>query len=147
MGLSVTGVAKTLLALKRTEDRTNKALLRSMRRSAEKVKTLAQAFAPVDEGNLEDAIVVAEDRSVSTGNRAVAFVGVDPSRLGEGYQRYGRRYDILTHEGSYTLGKRSQAKQDASGLKVGSKYLERAVQELEEEIQEDYKATVRRSLS
>ena len=134
MGLSISGINSTLVKLQRTEKRTHKRLLRHMRNSAKDIRDLAREYAPVDEGNLEEAIEVMESFEGFLGRyRAVTYVGVNPDKLGEGYQKYGFRYDIRTHEGSYNLGPRSQAKA-ASGKKVGPKYLTRAWQKLEPEI-------------
>jgi hypothetical protein len=143
MGLTVTGLSETVVKLRRTEQRTSKKLLRHMRSSAIKIRDLAREFAPVDEGNLEEAIVVAESKEGFMGrNRSVEMIGVDPSRLGEGYTKYGFRYDIQMHEGVYDLGDASKAKANSNGKKVGAKYLSRAWQELEPQITAKAKAIV-----
>lgn len=135
MGLEITGVKSTLVNLRRTERVTSKRLLRLMRSSARDIRDLAREYAPVDEGNLEDAIQVIEGAERFLGRtRNVEMVGVDTSKLGEGYTKYGRRYDIMMHEGSYNLGPRSQAKADSTGKTVGPKYLTRAWKDLEPEI-------------
>jgi len=132
-----------VVKLRRTEQRTSKKLLRHMRNSAIKIRDLAREFAPVDEGNLEEAIVVAESKEGFMGRaRAVETVGVDPSKLGEGYAKYGERYDVLMHEGVYNLGDASKAKANSNGKKVGAKYLSRAWQELEPQITAKAKAIV-----
>lgn len=135
MGLKVRGIGAVKRALVRTEQRTTKALLRHMRNSAILIRDLAREYAPVDQGDLENAIVATEAPEVSFGRkRQVAFVGVDSSVLGPGYNRWGFRYDIHMHEGAYKLGPLSQAKQDASGKTVGPKYLTRACEDLKPEI-------------
>lgn len=143
MGLEITGVKSTLVNLRRTEQRTTKRLLRLMRDSAEDIRDLAREYAPVDEGNLEEAIEVAEGTERFLGRtRNVELVGVNPDKLGEGYQRYKYRYDIAMHEGSYNLGPLSQAKAAANGKQVGPKYLTRAWKELEPNIKADAEAIV-----
>lgn len=136
MGVTIQGVSSTLASLRRSERRTNKRMLRLMRRGAQEVADRARQYAPVDEGNLEDAIEVAETSERFFGNaRQVSLVGVNPEKLGEGYTKYGYRYDIRMHEDTtYELGPRSRAKQEATGKKVGSKFLARAYTELEPSI-------------
>jgi hypothetical protein len=135
MGLTVKGISETVVKLRRTEKTTSKRLLLHMRNSAIKIRDLARALAPVDEGNLEDAIQVIEDGESFLGRtRKIEMIGVDSSRLGEGYTKYGHRYDVFMHEGSYNLGQKSQDKAAANGKMVGPKYLTRAWQELEPSI-------------
>lgn len=142
--MELIGVGKVKARLKRIGKRTNRAALAAVRRGAEEIADLAADYAPVDEGNLEDSIVVAEERSGNS--RIVIFIGVDPSRLGLGYKRYGFRYDIQMHEGVYNLGPLSQKKNSELGGGVGPKYLERALEELEEEIRTDVENAMRRQL-
>lgn len=135
MGLKILGVKETLVNLRRTEQRTHKRLLRLMRRGAEDIRDLSREYAPVDEGNLEEAIEVGESVENFMGrSRNVEFVGVNPDKLGEGFTKYKYRYDIAMHEGSYNLGPLSQAKAQASGKQVGPKYLTRAWKELEPDL-------------
>jgi hypothetical protein len=74
--------------------------------------------------------------------RNIEMVGVDPSKLGEGYSKGGFRYDVRMHEGVYELGDASKDKAQASGKQVGAKYLSRAWQELEPAITARAKAIV-----
>lgn len=135
MGLSIEGVRQTEVRLRRIERRTSKRLLEHMRKSALEIRDLARMYAPVDEGNLEEAIEVIESTERFLGNRRnIELIGVDPDKLGEGYSAYGFRYDIAMHEGSYQLGPRSRAKAESTGKEVGPKYLTRAWKELEPEI-------------
>jgi hypothetical protein len=135
MGMKITGVNATRLKLARTEKVTHKRLLRHLRNSAEEVAKLARAFAPVDEGNLEEAIEASESKEgFFSRKRSVVFVGVNPDKLGEGYTESGFRYDVRMHEGAYKLSPASLEKQRTGGKTVGPKYLTRAWQELEPEI-------------
>lgn len=134
MGLEILGVKSTLVKLRRTERTTTKQLLRHMRESARDIRDLARDYAPVDEGNLEEAIEVVESKEGFFGhNRNIELVGVNPAKLGEGYTKYKERYDVLMHEGVYDLGPRSQ-KKAATGKDVGPKYLTRAWRDLEPDI-------------
>lgn len=135
MGLELRGIGSTLRELRRTEERTSKALLRHLRHSADDIADLAREYAPVDEGNLEEAIEVAEGTEGFLGrNRNVELIGVNPGKLGEGFGKYKFRYDVAMHEGSYNLGPRSRAKAASNGKQVGPKYLTRAWQDLEDGI-------------
>lgn len=144
MGLRVTGLAETLLELARTEKRTNRAALNALRNGAHDIAERASDYAPVDEGFLERSIVVEEQRG---GGRRIEFlVGVDHSRLGPGYSQYGFDYALEMHEGSYDLGKRSQAKAASLGVSVGPKYLERAMHDFEEEIRDNIEAAIEKEI-
>lgn len=141
-GLRISGVQATLAKLERIGKRTNKAALRIVRAGAKDIADRASDYAPVDQGDLENSIVVEEDRRGN--DRIVFYVGVDPSKLGEGYWRYGFRYDIEMHEGVYNPGPLSQAKNArVGGSGVGPKYLERALDEIGPEIEEAVKEATR----
>lgn len=143
MGLSVKGISSTIQRLARTGDRTNKKALQILREGSRDIQELAKEYAPVDEGNLEDSIVRVEDRSGPRGQIAI-FVGVDKSRLGIGYTRYGYEYDVRMHEDySYELGPKSREKAARNGKKVGAGYLIRAVEELEDEIRLDIQKAIK----
>lgn len=138
MGLSIKRVEETIIRLRRMEEKTHKRILRRLRRAAIDIRDLARDNAPVDLGNLENAI---EDIASREGNREVRYVGVNPDKLGDGYQVNGFRYDIAMHIGivngePYELGPRSRAKQN-TGKDVGPFYLERAAKSLTPGIQAD----------
>lgn len=123
--------------------------IRRMGSEAEKIRDLAIEYAPVEHGGLEEAIIVDEDRSGING-RKVFYVLVDETapELDEDGSPTGRsvgQYAEYMHEGTdYKLGKRSQEK-NASG-KVGPKFLERAADEREDEVEQSVYNAVRELL-
>lgn len=149
MSIEVTGIDSTMKSLRRTGDRVYKAQLPYLRRMAEKIRERASEYAPVDEYNLESAIVVSEDKELGGRHRVVLYIGVDPDLLGQGYQKYGFRYDEYVHEmmdspsGSGTV--RRGPKTIAKGPQAGGKYLERAFKDFEDEIRREMAEIARRS--
>lgn len=132
MAITVTGVDELLTSLQQTGQRAERGVAGEIRQGAEDIKDLAVMQAPVDEGNLENAIKVEIDRSGIRG-RVQAYVFVDGDEdAGDG--KKVEEYANLMHEGVYQLGPRSQIKNAAVGGGVGRKFLERAVDELAPDI-------------
>ena len=132
MGLKVTGLTETSYALSNLHEKTNKAGLNELRQGGEDIAELAKKRAPVDKGNLEEAINSdTEDRTGKNG-RVVLYVGVDEDKavargvVGD--------YALQMHEGVYELGEKSKAKKNSNGEPVGPKFLESAADELEDDI-------------
>jgi hypothetical protein len=123
---SLTAVLNTITS--RIEDKA----IKKLESSAIKVQELAVEYAPVDEGNLEDSIKVSNTES--SGGDTVVDVFVDgdvPSSDGGKVSDYANKI----HEGRFKqLGPKSQQKAASSGKAVGPKFLERAGEELTEEI-------------
>lgn len=132
MGMKIFGVNETLKKLSRIHGRTHRRQLKALIQGGEKIASLASDNAPRKTGALEDAIISLPLRSGVRGRYEV-FVGVDASKLGEGFQKYGFRYDQYLHENEFVPGPVSQAKID-SGKDVGSAFLTRALDELEDGI-------------
>ena len=135
MGLKVKGVRSTVRKLVRTGGKTNQRALIEVRKGAEDIKDLAVKMAPVDAGNLENAIKVDQGSERGLNGRKIVTVYVDESVSIPG--RPGKTvgdYAVLMHEGRYKLGKKSQDKDDNQQEKVGPKYIERAAEELADEI-------------
>lgn len=135
MGIEVFGIEELKLRIKQTGDRAQRGVLDEMRKQAGEVRDLAVKFAPVDTGDLENAIKVKESSGGrdSTGRfvRKSIEVYVDVSAAGE--------YAYIMHEhltpyGAYNLGPKSRAKQASQSEMVGGKYLERAAAERYDEI-------------
>lgn len=140
MSVKATGIAETKLALSRIGDRMFDRQLVYLRQVTKDIQDLAQDFAPVDDGFLEKSIEVEEEKGDR--NRIVIFVGVNPDLLGEGYSRYGARYDEIVHEfmdtptnqmGFIKRGEKTLAKSPDAG----GKFLERAFDAFEDEIHEE----------
>lgn len=134
--LSVEGLEKTMARLKRLGEKAPKHSWDAViDKYAPRILTEAKALAPIDKGKLENAIVRFKDEFDSN-NRKVAVIGVDENELGPGFTRSDFRYDIWAHEIMTfdQLGEKSIEKAKANGKKVGPKYLERAAQSFEGEI-------------
>jgi len=111
--------------------------LSALRAMAKLVVAEAVRNAPVDTGELENAIVAIEERSrtdLGQFGQITIRVGVDVTKLDlEAHGGYD--YSIRMHEDpNYNLGPKSEAKQAGQGNTVGYKYLERALKDTQEEI-------------
>lgn len=129
-------------------ERSSKRIRRVMCRAANDVADEARARAPVDVGNLEAAIQADCHGDRGGINRRILFhVFVDedmavPERPGKVVGDYA----MIMHEGYYQLGELSAAKAAQTGKPVGRKYLEGALDELEDDIVSDVEAALRREL-
>lgn len=119
--------------IKQLGDRVKRGISNVMVKEGEKMHELAVSYAPVDKGNLEEAIQLESTRSGVHG-RTVVTLFVDESFEATDSKTVGD-YLTLIHEGlapygsgAFNLGKKSKAKRDA-GNDVGGKFLERAVDE------------------
>lgn len=133
MGLVKSNFNPELLAIKmnRLGDTAARRILGVMREEGDTIAELARENAPVDDGELEDAIQVVEDRG-GVNNRVQVTVQVDPGAIdskGVPVMSYAR----VMHEalapygtGAFHLGPESQAKDGGSG-KVGGKFMERSM--------------------
>lgn len=148
MGLSIKGLSTVLANMRRTEDKVVDGSLQALRDGAEVLMTLARKNAPIDEGDLESAIVMKETRARTILGRfgqTNIEVGVDPSRL-DLERRKGFDYSIPMHESTYNLGPLSAEKQAGQAEVVGPKYLERAMRELEDAIRTKVEEAVKRAI-
>ena len=109
-----------------------------MRDESEKIQELARDNAPRDDGDLENAIKVDEDRG-GVNRRVQLLVYVDPNHIDSDGREVGR-YMMKMHEGlapygsgAYQLGPESIIKA-AAGYDVGGKFFERAYLEREPHI-------------
>lgn len=137
MGAKITGLAETRYRLERLGTGLPAKTLNVMREGALTIRDTARLYAPVDEGDLEKAIVM---RTINAGKfqKKFAEVFVDPKKLGDGYQETGFRYDEAMERGGYELGDFSQMKQDANpGITVGARFMERAFRDNEAQISKE----------
>lgn len=154
MSVSVLGISDTMFALKRTGDRVYKGQLEYLDRVSERILKRAKEYAPVDEGNLEDALVKERIVDPSNNRRVTIFIGVDPSELGKGFTKYGHRYDEYVHEHLAPFGTGSLngatfsagAGTLAKGPKAGGLFLQRAFEDFEDEIIETMAKIARRNI-
>lgn len=149
MGIKVKGLKGVLAKMARTEKKVLDHSLAALRKQAQLVVMMAKLNAPIDKGDLENAIVAREKRERTALGRfgqVVIEVGVDTSLLDLGI-REGFDYSIEMHEGDYNLGPRSQIKQDhLPGVTVGYKYLERALKDSERQIRAQMEQAVRQAV-
>ena len=148
-GLRVTGVEDLVAALSNVGKTASSTTFSVMLAGAKRIQQRASAYAPVDEGNLEESIKIERVRSEQTGRTSIR-VGVDedhqlPSRPGKTVGAYAARM----HEGTYNLGPKSLSKQQRLGVRVGRKFLERALndekRQLEAEMLIAIAQTIRRA--
>lgn len=126
MGMKITSDFESLMTIIRQGgERVVRGVSTQMKKEGEEIQKLAREYAPVDEGNLEDAITVEADRSGVRG-RTVVYVYVDENH--PAHMTTVGQYAMRMHEGEYRLGPGSQAKDAGRGV-VGPKFLERAVDE------------------
>ncbi|WKZ86342.1 hypothetical protein N5B55_05150 [Ralstonia pickettii] len=137
MGIEVSGVERLRMVLEQAGERAVRGVFKQMVTEAEGVRDLARKFAPVDEGNLEQAIKVqveggGRDERGRFARKSVA-VYIDMATPAENGRTVGdyawEMHEHLTPYGPLQLGKRSQAKQDGQSEMVGGKFLERAAVE------------------
>lgn len=135
MGLSSKnfGMDRQLLnvTLEQLGEYSQRQILQVMRDEAREIADKAKENAPVDEGFLEDAIQVIEDRDGINGRTRIS-VQVDPDAMDDRGQSIFE-YAVLVNallapfgSGYWNLGKKSQAKDAGRGV-VGGKFIERAV--------------------
>lgn len=145
--MKVFGISTVATRLENQHEKTNRKALAAMRKGAEEIVNLARAQAPVDKHNLERAIISQEDR-LGFNNRVRIAIFIDESRgvPGRADKRIGD-YARRMHEGVYNLGEKSQAKQDANpSIRVGRKFMTRAIDKLESKIIKSVTQAVRSSL-
>lgn len=145
MGVKIEGVEKLLLNLRQIGEHAVKGVSDEIRRGAYEIRDLAREYAPVDEGNLEEALSIEINRDDING-RLQAFVYIDVGHAArKSVTGDVGGYAMRMHEGFYKLGPKSRAK-DGGRRRVGRKFLQRAADELSEEIMARVQAKVARYL-
>jgi len=112
MGIKIIKGADFDIQLVKIAERSTRQLRRVHRDGAHKMAEVAQDMAPYKKGELEDSISVEEVEGVF--NRKEFHVTVDAPHA------------VYMHEGVYSLGPGSEAKDGASPYKVGRKFMDRA---------------------
>jgi hypothetical protein len=135
MGVILSGFSDLAANLMNIADRSSRGAREELAKGAEDIKDLAVLYAPIDEGNLERAIKVQKFSDVSNNRRNTYSVYVDEDVAAKN-SKTGTvgGYAVRMHEGDYELGVLSQDKQDSANVKVGRKFLERALEDLDQEI-------------
>jgi hypothetical protein len=145
MGVKVSGVEKLLYSLRQIGEQAVKGVSDEIRKGAYDIRDLAREYAPVDEGNLEEAILIEINQGDING-RLQAFVYIDMEKAARKSSTGNvGGYAMRMHEGFYKLGPLSRRK-DAGRGRVGRKFLQRAVDELGPEIMERVQAKIARYL-
>lgn len=152
MGVKIVGIDELTTLLDRTADDTNRHMAEMLRREANEIARLAGEFSPVDTESLENSWEVVElggDRDYRGRFTKKSYaVQIDPTaRNPDG--TWVSDYALEMHEhqepygsGRYKLGKKSQKKNEGNG-RVGGKFLERAVDEVEYELMARMQKVVR----
>lgn len=152
MAVEIYGLDELTTLLDRSADDTNRHMSEMLRREAHEIARLASQFSPVDSGALEDAWEVVEmggDRDARGRFTKKSYViQVDPM-ASDPDGRPTTLYALEMHEhlgpygsGRYKLGEKSRAKDNSSG-RVGGRFLERAVDEVEHELMARMQSVVR----
>jgi hypothetical protein len=141
MGIRLEGVDELMTILQQTGEKAQRGVYQQMKKEALEIQRLARLYAPIDHGNLEDAISVEEmegerDSRGRMGRKSVV-VFVDMSQEGYEGEPIGQ-YAYIMHEylapyGKFKLGPLSQLKNKGNG-KVGGKFLERAINDVSQEM-------------
>lgn len=128
MGFKVRGLAPIKANMDRVGDRVEKHSIEWLRMAAGIVANEAKMRAPVDEGDLENAIKAQDDPEIRGMNRRkTVSVYVDLDALDLEGSHAGFDYATWAHEAVYNLGPLSQQKDAMTPVGVGPKYLERAL--------------------
>jgi hypothetical protein len=144
MGIHIEGIDELFTRLEQTGEKSQKGVFEKMKRRALKMQTLAKEYAPIDKGNLEDAIILEEEgggrdfRGAFVRKSLILLVdGSHPTDDGRTVGDYAyEMHEYLTPYGDYKLGKKSKAKDGGRGV-VGGKFLERAIDEVSEGMMEE----------
>lgn len=136
MSVKMFGFKELTAELNNIEKRSSRGVREALEKGAEKIQDLARKYAPVDEGNLEESVKIAKEVDILNSRRSKFYVYIDENQPAKDGKTVGF-YALRMHEGDYRLGKGSQAKAVSSGLLVGRKFLERAMEDMEEEISKD----------
>jgi hypothetical protein len=142
MGAKVSGIINTEEMLLRLDSTAKRRVVKVLVKRAEQIRDLARKMAPVDEGNLEEAIKLRGDAVGRTRDEFGRFqrtevdVYIDmdapvPERPGHTVGDYAyEMHEHLTPMGPMQLGPASVAKQEGQQEQVGGGFLERAAEEV-----------------
>lgn len=145
MGVKVEGIESLLLNLRQIGEHAVKGVSDEIRRGAYEIRDLAREYAPVDEGNLEEALSIEINRDDING-RLQAFVYIDLTVAAKKSPTGNvGGYAMRMHEGFYKLGRKSRAKDGGRG-RVGRKFLQRAADDLSDEIMQRVQTKIARYL-
>lgn len=135
MGIKVSGIDELTFLLRQVGPKAQRGALDAMRDEAQDIVDLAKKYAPIDKGNLEEAIRFEEQGggrdSAGRFARKEIVIGIDADKPADANKTVGdyayEMHEHLTPYGEYKLGPRSMQKQAGQSERVGGKFLERAV--------------------
>ncbi|AGC36052.1 tail completion or Neck1 protein [Rhizobium phage RHEph10] len=127
--MKVTGIRENVLRLRNIGARVHENARKTMHAAADRIVETAKKMAPVDEHNLEDAIVKRVDYEGSR-RRLAIDIEILPEVNGVRVEEYA----TYMHEGHYKLGPKSQAKNDSQSERVGPGFLTRAAEGEEDKL-------------
>ena len=141
MAGQITGDIEGILArLQQVGEGAIKAVNDGMEAAMKKVQQEAIARAPVDTGDLENSIKIA-----NAGLRKHWIVYVDDSVF-DASRIHDPDYAMIMHESEYNLGPKSAAKAQSNNKPVGRKYLEGAFHEVMNTTMPDLQARLQEAL-
>lgn len=146
MGLNVTGVRNVSEMLINLDTNGKKRVVSALYKAGKDTQRLARAMAPVDEGNLEQAIKLRPEGGTAqlrdeygrfAKTEIEVYIDVNmpvPGRPGKTVGDYAYEiHEHLTPYGFMQLGPKSQRKQARNGgIEVGGGFLDRAAAEIEQ---------------
>jgi len=148
MAVEYEGTDEVILSFKRVDLTARNLSMKKLIEAGAAIQELAQKFAPRDEANLENAIMMTPDPDASqprgvngqfgswAGTEVTVYVDGDapvPERPGKTVGDYA--YEQETHlepAGNWQLGEGSRQKQDGQSETVGGAYMERAFDQITE---------------
>lgn len=138
MGIEVVGLDTLEALIRQSGGRAEQGVVKQMKKEALAIRDLARKFAPLDHGNLEDAIDMEEQgggrNELGRFTRKSYRVFVDMNH-GAPHNKTVGDYAYIMHEhlapyGPYNLGPLSQAKQMGQSEMVGGLYMDRAIDQV-----------------
>lgn len=152
MGLKISGSHALKRKLENYKKRSNEKAREALKNGGRMIRDVAREMAPVDEHNLEKAIKSQVVRNSGINGRNTVDVFVDEDMPGShGHGVSVGDYALIMHEGRgirwHELGDNSKEKDASSMYRVGEKFLERAADEMEEEVVRMIEAAYKREAS
>lgn len=141
MGMEVEGAEQLMVMLRQLGPKATDGIFEQMKVEARSIRNLARSYAPVDHGNLEEAIQMEvlgggrDARGRFIRKALSVFVDMEArGHNGEPMSQYAYiMHEHLTPYGPLKLGEKSAAKNAGSG-RVGGRFLERAANEVSDRI-------------
>ena len=144
MGIVIKGTEELKFLLEQAGTTAMAGVLDQMRKEAKAIRDLAREMAPIDHGNLEEAIVTKDEGGGrGAGGRfqrksIAVMINMElsvPERPGKTVGDYAwEMHEHLSPFGPLKLGEYSEAKQQGQQVMVGGKFLERAADQVSKDM-------------